>query len=128
MTQQPGIQRATVGALVSGLATQAGLVVSGVISARLLGPENRGYFALLILVPSILAQLGMLGMPQAVTYFTARDPSTARGMAKFAIARSIPQIVLLVPVQIAIYLWLFARAPAEVRLAGWVTLVALAAI
>ena len=47
----------------SGFAGQAVLVVSGVIAARMLGPEDRGYLALLVLVPLIVAQVGGLGDP-----------------------------------------------------------------
>ena len=72
------VRRASIGTLLSGFAGQAVMVVSGVIAARLLGPEDRGYLALLVLVPLIVAKVGGLGIPLAVTYYVARDrPATA---------------------------------------------------
>ncbi len=122
------IRRATAGALASGLVTQASLVGSGIIGARLLGPENRGYFALLILVPAILGQLGTLGMPQAVAYYIARDPGSVLGIVRFVTRQAMVQIAVLIPLQLAVLFWLFERAPSEVRSAGWVTVVALVAV
>lgn len=63
--------------MIATLAGQAVLIVSGVIVARMLGPENRGYLALLILVPIIVGKVGALGMPLAVTYYVARDRAAA---------------------------------------------------
>jgi len=37
--------------------------------ARLLGPEGRGVYALLLLLPSTLFAIGQLGLPSAITYF-----------------------------------------------------------
>ena len=45
------VRRATLGTVLTAFTGQAVLVVSGVIVARMLGPENRGYLALLVLVP-----------------------------------------------------------------------------
>lgn len=56
------------------------MVVSGVIAARLLGPEDRGYLALLVLVPIIVAKVGGLGIPLAVTYYVARDRKATAGI------------------------------------------------
>src|ERR1019366_10111659 len=44
------------------------LLVSGTLSARLLGPENRGYVAILSTWPSAIGQLGAVGMSLAATY------------------------------------------------------------
>jgi hypothetical protein len=58
------------------------LVASGVLVARTLGPENRGYLALLALFPAILSELGNLGLPLAVTYYIARDRTHAAAIAR----------------------------------------------
>ena len=42
--------------------------VSGILVARLLGPEGRGQFAIIILWPSLLAAVGNLGVREALTY------------------------------------------------------------
>lgn len=58
--------------------TQGVIVLTGSLAARLLGPEHRGYLALLLLLPPALTQLGTLGIPLALTYHIARDESHAR--------------------------------------------------
>jgi len=50
-------------------------VLSGVLAARLLGPEARGELAVIILWPSAVVYiLGSLGLHDAATYFAARHP------------------------------------------------------
>ena len=50
-------------------------VVSGVLAARLLGPEARGELAVIIVWPSAVVYiLGSLGLHDAATYFAARQP------------------------------------------------------
>ena len=66
------------GSLATGIAGQVVLVASGVLAARALGVEGRGDLAAIVLVPSILIQLGTLGMPLAMTYYVARDPEGSR--------------------------------------------------
>jgi hypothetical protein len=46
-----------VGSLLSGIGAQAALLVSGVLVARMLGVEDRGYLALLILTRFIISHL-----------------------------------------------------------------------
>lgn len=68
---------AVLGTLLGGLAVQGTLLVSGISLARALGPEARGHLALIILVVAIAAQVGALGIPNALTYVTARLPSAS---------------------------------------------------
>jgi len=53
-------------------------IVTGVVSARLLGPHGRGELAAIQTTPGFLASLAMLGMPEALTYFSAQEPEPAR--------------------------------------------------
>ncbi len=46
--------------------------VIGVLLARMLGPEDRGELAAVILWPTLLTTIGSLGLAQSVTYFSAR--------------------------------------------------------
>jgi O-antigen/teichoic acid export membrane protein len=43
-------------------------IATGVLAARLLGPEGRGELAVVFLWPSLLAGMGMLGLHEAVAY------------------------------------------------------------
>ncbi len=49
-------------------------IASGVLVARLLGPEGRGELAVITLWPLNLGLLGTLGFTQALTYFSAKHP------------------------------------------------------
>src|SRR5689334_19231755 len=72
--RRPGsVQRAAFGAISAGLAGQAALVLSGVVFARVLGPQGRGDLALVLLLPAIVYQLGNLGLPLATAYFIAKE-------------------------------------------------------
>lgn len=48
---------------------------TGVLLARILGPEGRGELAAVILWPTVLTVVGSLGLAQASTYFIARAKS-----------------------------------------------------
>jgi O-antigen/teichoic acid export membrane protein len=64
--------------LAGGVTLQLLLLVSGVVLARALGPDDRGNMALLTVVSAIAWQLGGLGIPFALTYVAARAPGAAR--------------------------------------------------
>jgi len=53
----------------------------GLTVARLLGPEGRGQYALLVLVPTILVQFLNLGLGQANTFFLGRRRAPAGPIA-----------------------------------------------
>lgn len=73
-------------------------LATGILAARLLGPEGRGELGAIQLWPSLLATLAMLGLPEALVYYSARDPQRAgryMGSAMFlALASSIPLMLL----------------------------------
>src|SRR4051794_34904218 len=78
-------------AITNGLLGALG-IVTGVIAARWLGPQGRGELAAIQLWPSLFASLAMLGLPDAVIYFSARHPSQSRrflvtaGLLAFVVA------------------------------------------
>ena len=47
-------------------------IVVSFLLARLLGPEGRGVYAVLILVPTTLFAIGQLGLPQAMVFYAGR--------------------------------------------------------
>ena len=55
-------------------------MISGVIAARALGVEGRGTLAILWLIPLTLSLLGGIGIPQATTFFVARERYNVRGV------------------------------------------------
>jgi O-antigen/teichoic acid export membrane protein len=49
-------------------------LLTGIATARLLGPQGRGELAAIQVTPSFIAMLAMLGLPEALTYYSAQDP------------------------------------------------------
>ena len=121
------LSQAVAGSLVAGVVTQAALAISGILLARTLGPENRGYLALLLLWPAILSQVGGLGLPFAMAYFVARDPGHAAALTRSLMAPAALQVVALLVCQIAVLTWYDAGKPGPVQLASLFTLVAVPA-
>lgn len=110
------------GSLLSGLLSQATLVVSGVLVARMLGVENRGYLALLILIPYIASQLGGLGLPIATTYFVAQGTDRARAIVGSLARPFLLQALVIVLAHLVALRLLTAGEPEALWLAGLTTL------
>lgn len=64
-------------AAATNLAIAAVNVVTGLIAARILGPDGRGELAAIFSWPLLLAALATLGLPDAIVYFCARSPRRA---------------------------------------------------
>jgi enterobacterial common antigen flippase len=115
-------------AIATGFAIQAAIVVSGTLIARMLGPDGRGYLAALILWPWVIVLVGNLGIPSALTYSIARDPSASRALSRLGLSFALPQAVLLIGLQALWLLVILHGAPHEVRTAGWLTLALVPAV
>src|SRR4051794_33822792 len=68
------VRRAALNTSGAALFNQISLIVSGSLSARILGPTDRGHAALIALVPSVLSIAGSFGLVSAVVYFVAQSP------------------------------------------------------
>ncbi len=95
-------------------------MISGILAARLLGPRGRGELAAIQTWASAIAALAMLGMPEAVIYYSAREPHEAgRYLGSgilVALSSSAPFAVigyLLMPMLLGI------QAPAIVQAGRW---------
>lgn len=117
------VQRAALGSLFTGLVGQSALVVSGVLVARMLGVENRGYLALLVLWPAILSRLGGLGLPLSVPFFVARNPENAPAIAGSLVIPGLVQIFIMLAIHAGILLALLPGRPHAIQVAGVLTLV-----
>jgi O-antigen/teichoic acid export membrane protein len=96
------------------------LVLSGVLVARALGPEDRGYMALVLLVPSVIALVGSLGLPLALTYFVARSPASARSIGTKLIVPAVLQTAIGVVLTLVALVTVLSGEPARVTSAGLV--------
>jgi O-antigen/teichoic acid export membrane protein/O-antigen ligase len=115
-----GVRRALLGSLLAGGVSQAVLVLSGVLVARALGPEDRGYMALVLLVPSVIALVGSLGLPLALTYFVARSPASARSIGTKLIVPGVLQAAIGVVLTLVALVTVLSGEPARVTSAGLV--------
>src|SRR5208337_938768 len=52
-------------------------LASGLLAAKLLGPQGRGELAAIQSWPMLFAALALLGMPEAVVYYSSRYPGRA---------------------------------------------------
>ncbi len=111
-----------IGSLLSGVGAQAALLVSGVLAARMLGVEDRGYLALLMLTQVIISQLGGLGLPISASYFVAREPARARAIAHSLAGTYLSQALCIVGVHFIALSLLTRDDPEMVWSAGLITL------
>jgi O-antigen/teichoic acid export membrane protein/O-antigen ligase len=125
---QSGAARALAGSLLAAGVAQAALVVSGVLVARALGPADRGYMVIVILVPTLLARVGSLGLPLASTYFVARSPEGAPSIARKLIVPALLQTAVGVPVTLGALVTVLSGEPARVISAGLVATVLVPAL
>jgi O-antigen/teichoic acid export membrane protein len=56
-------------------------MISGIISARLLGPQGRGELAIISYFPTLMGSLCCLAIPQALSYYIPKDLEGSREMA-----------------------------------------------
>jgi O-antigen/teichoic acid export membrane protein len=117
---QGGASRALAGSLLAAGMSQAALVLSGVLVARALGPADRGYMAIVIWVPSLVALVGSMGLPIASTYFVARSPESAHSIARKLIVPALLQTAIGVPITLGALVAVLSGEPARVISAGLV--------
>jgi O-antigen/teichoic acid export membrane protein len=118
---------ATAASVAVGLAGQAAVMISGPLVARMLGADGRGQLAALVLWPAVIAQLGGLGLPLAVTYELAHGSAGAARVKRAVLLFAGPQAVILSAVHVVVLLFVLSGEPASIRAAGLATLVAVPA-
>ena len=100
-------------------------MMTGIVSARLLGPKGRGELAAIQNTPTFIGSLAMLGLPDALIYYTARDPGCAgrylSTASLFALAASVP---FMVGGYMAMPLFLHAQDVTVIETARWYLLIA----
>lgn len=116
------IRRATLESVMTGFLGQAVLLISGILVARVLGPEGRGYLAILVVFPVVLSQLGSIGLPQAATYFIAKKDDEVSEIYKVIKTAFFAQAFFLVIIHFIIVGLYVRHEPKEVVMAGYFTL------
>lgn len=98
------------------------LIASGVIVARSLGAEDRGYLALLVTVYGICTFVGSLGIFSALPYFIARDPDGSRRIVRSLRRLGVLQVAGTVAVQAVVLVAIAADDPSRVQVAAVISL------
>jgi O-antigen/teichoic acid export membrane protein len=83
-------------------------IVTGIVLARSLGPGGRGELAALVLWPAVIAAVGALGVPDAVTFQTARAAAPVGTIAGTTLAVAVVQSAVLVGIGAAIVPFVFS--------------------
>ena len=78
-------------------------LVSGMLSARMLGVGGRGQLAAILVWPGALVALGELGIPVAYVYESAHSPNSLPALAQNSLWLCLVQSMVLVAVGIAIF-------------------------
>ncbi len=80
----------------------AGLqLLTGILLARLLGPQGRGELLAIQALPLIIGTFGMLGLQDALIYFGARSPQR---IGEYAVSSTVLIILLGIPI-VAVSAW-----------------------
>jgi O-antigen/teichoic acid export membrane protein len=112
----------------TGVLAQVVLVVSGVVLARALGPEQRGILALVFVLSALASQVGSLGVPVSVTYWIAREGVNPRGLLRGLRGfRNFQSAAILAAHAGLIVLLLEPKSPAGFLWVGFLSLAATAA-
>jgi O-antigen/teichoic acid export membrane protein/O-antigen ligase len=110
------------GSLVASGLLQLLLIASGVLVARSLGPQDRGYLALITVVSVVCILIGTMGLPLAATYYIARDRSHARQIASSLLRPGVFQGIAALVVQTAVLAALVVDEPGRVKAAALISL------
>lgn len=87
---------------------------TGIVAARLLGPQGRGELAAIQTWPTNIAALAMLGLAEATVYFSAREPQKS---GRFLSSAVLLALLIGLPIMVLAYFLmpgLLAAQPAEV--------------
>lgn len=123
-----GERSAMAGTVSSAFGLQVVVVISGVIAARLLGVTDRGNLALLWLVTIIVAQLGSLGVPAAVTYFVAEGRTSGGAILRSLRRLAAFQLLAMLLVQTMLLGLIAHDESGDVQLAAGLNLVPMPAL
>jgi O-antigen/teichoic acid export membrane protein len=117
-------------AMLRSAGTQAVIVLmnmlTGIITARLLGPEGRGVYAAVALWPSLLGMLATAGLGSAVIFRLRRFPDTQGPIAGAALLLGIGYAVVMIAAGAALLPWFMGQYSATTILFAQACLVTVA--
>jgi len=99
--------------------------ISGIMAARLLGPEGRGELAAIQAFSGFVAAFATMGMVEAVVYYSAREPQKAGSyMVSAATIALVASVPILSTAYFVVPLLLAAQSYQVIRAARWYLLIA----
>lgn len=101
---------------------QLSLLVSGVVTARGLGPAGRGNMAVILALPSVVMNLVCVGFPSALTYFVARRSEAWIQITKRIAGAAAVQVCLGLLVLFGLNVYFLSSKPAATYSAGLLVL------
>lgn len=117
--------RALTKSFAASVAIQGLNIVTGVLLARSLAPAGRGELAAVLLWPMLVASLGSLGVPEALTYYRARRGLAPRSVARSAALLWVGQSAVLAAVGAGVAHIALAGHDADTRAAGYLMALAI---
>jgi O-antigen/teichoic acid export membrane protein len=118
----PSLYRNTAGTIGVSLASQVALLASGVAAARILGVEDRGHSALLLIIGTAVSQIGTFGLPLAVTFEIAREPGIAHRLMRSLRGVIVRQVAIMVLAHAVVLVALFHGSEGYVQRAAAISL------
>ena len=91
------------GTFATRLITLAFGLVTGIVTARALGPENRGVFGLVCMFPASLVTLTKLGQGIASVYFIRREKEDVRAVASNLVLIALLTAIVLIAIVLALH-------------------------
>ena len=108
--------------LFASIAIQALNVITGIVLARALGPQSRGEVAAILLWTLLVLTAGQIGLPEAVTYETARGSVRARTVVGTAMRSCVVLSLALMGVGALVLTATLSRYGTSVRTTGYIFL------
>ena len=128
-TLKPTFGRSVATTLSSNAVTAVLWLASGILAARLLGPKGRGELAAIQTWGLFLVTFALLGMPDSLVYFSARDPEQSVSYTLTAVMLAfLGGIPLLALAYLILPYLLFVQSPAVIREARFYLVVGVTAI
>ncbi|HEX8207827.1 MAG TPA: oligosaccharide flippase family protein [Solirubrobacteraceae bacterium] len=121
------VRRDSIETVATGVVAQGMLVASGILVARLLGVENRGHLALMLLFPLILSISGTLGLHTAVTYYAAQGHDV-RALLGVVRRPALSQFAVCLLVELVVVAVVFHNEDGSVQLAAALSVLGLPAL
>lgn len=116
------VRWATLISVLTGIYGQGTLLLSGILVARILGVEDRGYLALLVVFPTFCSQLVGLGFPIAITYQVAANPNQLSKIVKLALNMFGIQALVIVVMHGAVVWFFLGKYPDIQRTTAYLTI------